>query len=346
MKQVITKAFGGVENLVIEEVPTPTPEPGQALVRLTSIGMNYAELMGRQGMYKLSTGDPPFVLGLEGGGIVESIGEGVTDIAVGQRVVLSPKAPRPAAGGMGGTYRSHYLLPARELYPAPDALKDQELGALWLAYLTAWGCLMWKHGGIKPGMVVGLPAASSSVALAASQIVKQHGGTTIGLTTSPGKVEQIKAMPEAMYDHLVITHDKAEDGTRTMRKWRNDIKQITDGKGVDVYFDPVAAGEYLFAEILSVAQNGAIYVYGLLGEPGVVDVTPLIRKRAAIHGWVNNQIIDDPEACDVACRAILHAFADGHYKLPIGGTFALDDVAKAHTEMAKGQHVGKLVLMP
>jgi NADPH:quinone reductase len=348
MKQVTLQAFGDVDQLHLEDVPTPDPETGQVRVKLTSIGLNHAELMGRRGEYKLSTGDPPLVLGLEGGGVIDAVGEGVDPARVGQRVILSPDAPRPSTGGLGGTYRSHYVLPADRALPAPDAIPDQQLGAIWLPYLTAYGCLIWKHDQDLTGKFVALPAASSSTALAAAQIVKRHGGTTVGLTTSESKVDRLRELGDlAPYDHLIVTHDKDADNKRAMRKWHRDMRDLNSGNGMHVFFDPVASGKYLATEILCLAQGGSIYVYGLLGEPDVLDVSPLIRKRGKIEGWVNNEIIEAGEThWRPACDAILRGFADGAYKQHVDHTWPLDDVQTAHAEMEKGRHVGKLVLTP
>lgn len=340
MKQVVVRAFGGVDAMEIEEVPTPRPGAGQVLVRLTSIGMNHADLMARRGEYKLSSGEPPFTPGLEGGGVIEAVGEGVDASRVGQRVTLSPDAPRRTAGGFGGTYRSHYLLPADRALPAPDAVPDEQLGALWLPYLTAWGCLIWKQN-LQPGQVVALPAASSSVAPAAAQVVKHAGGVTIGLTSSGDKVDAIQRLDTARYDHLIVTHEP--DGA--MRPWRRQVREVAPD-GVDVFFDPVAAGEYLDTEIRCLAQHGTIWVYGLLADPGVVDVTPLIRKHAAIRGWALAELTADDAAWKAGCDAIFQGFVDGVYRQHVAATFRLDDARRAHEEMEEGRHIGKLVLVP
>jgi NADPH:quinone reductase len=342
MQRVVVRQFGDVDQLDMIEEPTPRPGRGQVLVRLTSIGMNHADLMARRGEYRLSSGDPPFTPGLEGGGVIEAVGEGVGDRAVGQRVVLSPDAPRLAAGGSGGTYRSHYLCAASQTYLAPDALPDEQLGAVWLAYLTAWGCLVWKQQ-VRAGQVVALPAASSSVALAAAQIVKAIGATAIGLTTREDKKRRIAALDAARYDHIVVTRDS--DGRDL--PWHREFKALTDGHGVDVFFDPVAAGDYLSTEIRCLAQDGVIWVYGLLGKAGVVDVTPLIRKHAAIRGWVLNELVGEGgNAMDRGCRWILDRFADGRFGQHIDRAYRLDEVRDAHSFMQRGEHVGKLVLVP
>ncbi len=342
MKQVIVERFGGVEELQVKELPTPDPGPGEVRVAFTSIGMNHAELMARRGEYRLSSGDPPFTPGLEGGGVIEAVGSGVSNDLIGNRVILSADAPRPNAGGPGGTYRSHYVISPDKLLPAPDKLPDDQLGTLWLPYLTAWGCLVWKQK-LQPGQFVAIPAASSSVAIAAAQIVKHLGGVSIGMTTSEDKVELLKQMPESDFDHIVVTHTP----DREMLRWDKDIKTITNGHGIDVFFDPVASGAYLNREILSMAQYGTIWVYGLLGEPDKVDVSPLIRNHGAIRGWVLGQLYGEGgEAVQAGYNEILSGTQEGRYRMHIGGRFKLDDVQHAHAEMEKGRHIGKLVLVP
>ncbi|MEM9753417.1 MAG: zinc-dependent alcohol dehydrogenase family protein [Planctomycetota bacterium] len=342
MQQVVVEQFGGPEVMALREVPTPSSGPDEVLVRLTSIGMNHADLMGRRGEYKLSTGDPPFTPGLEGGGVIEAVGEGVSGERIGQRVCLAPDAPR-LSKGRPGTYASHYVCNGDEAIPAPDVLPDDQLGAIWLPYLTAWGALAWKAK-IQRGQVVACPAASSSTALAAAQIARHHGATTIGLTTSPEKSE---ALAEH-FDHVVVTHEaRGADGERTMRPWHREIKQLTDGRGVDVFFDPVAAGPYLSTEIRCLAQHGCVVVYGLLGATDAVDVTPLIRKHASIVGYVNDELFGiGPEAWRPGVDHLLQGFASGVYRQTLAKRFALANVQDAHKQMQSGDHVGKMVLIP
>ncbi|MEM9294340.1 MAG: zinc-dependent alcohol dehydrogenase family protein [Planctomycetota bacterium] len=335
--------FGGPEVFHVERRADP-PEPGSGQVRiaLTSIGLNHAELMAREGRYKLASGDPPFVPGLEGGGVIDAVGDGVDAGRFGERVSLSPVVTRLSAG-FGGTYRSHYVCPAVDALPAPPGVPDDQLGALWLPYLTAWGCLVWLHGlDRKPGQTVAIPAASSSVGLAAAQVVRAHGGTPIGLTTRPGKVSLIQELPESGFEHVLATRD--DSGAEA--DWRKRLKGLTGGRGVDVFFDPVAAGPYLSTEIRCLAPGGAVYVYGLLGEPGPVDVFPLIRLGAKVEGYVNGRLETADEPWRDGCRHVFDGFAQGRYRQHIGGRWALEDVAQAHEAMARGGHVGKLLLVP
>ncbi len=346
MELIQVNQFGGPEVLKLISQPTPKPGPMEVRLRVTSIGLNHADLMGREGQYKASTGEPPFVPGIEAGGIIEEVGGEVDASRIGERVVVAPTLPRPNAGPHGGTYRSHIVIDESQALLAPDALPNEQLGAVWLPYLTAWGCLAWKDQ-LKPGAVVGIPAASSSVGLAAAQVVKALGGTAIGLTSSPNKAQAIQSLTTSRFDHIVVTHDKDEQGNRTMRPWHREIKQLTDGKGVDVYFDPVASGEYLSAEVRSLAKGGRIYIYGLLGDPGPVDLSPMIIKNASLHGWVLDEIVQAGDAhWHKACSEILRRFINRTFEQHLSRVYPLAEVQRAHEEMAQGRHIGKLVLVP
>lgn len=290
MKQVVVTAFVGVENLQVQTTAAGVDGsdlgPNEVVVNLTSIGMNQADLMARRGKYRLSSGEPPFTPGIEGGGVIVAIGEEVSDRHINQRVVLSLGAPASI-----GTYRSQFVALAADTIPVPKGINDNLIGALWLPFATAWGALAWRQN-MQPGEVVLLPAASSSVAIAASQIVKARGGITIGTTTSPSKVTALQNLPAAQYDYIVVTRNTAGN---TNQPWWKTIKQIAQAngknRGVDVIFDPIAAGDFLHHEIRLLANGGTLWIYGLLGNPGTVDVSPLIRKDAAIRGWLLSALI-------------------------------------------------------
>ncbi len=337
-QKIVVTSFGGVENLQIETERPSQPGPDEVVVALTSIGMNQADLMARRGEYRLSSGEPPFTPGIEGGGAIAAIGNNVTDRKIGQRVILSLGAPQ-RNDQQKGTYRSHFIALATDTIPVPDGISDELIGALWLPFLTAWGALVWRQN-VQANQVVLLPAASSSVAIAASQIVKKRGGITIGTTTSPEKVEILTRSPAAQYDHIVVTSQSSE-----LTPWWRTVKKLTQGKGVDVIFDPVAAGDFLHHEIRLLAQGGTLWAYGLLGLVGPVDISPLIRKDAAIKGWLLNAVAGTPAETKGYSHILRHV-ADGSYQMPIAEIFKLDQVREAHTAMATGNHIGKYILKP
>ncbi|QNN21986.1 zinc-binding dehydrogenase [Planctomycetales bacterium ZRK34] len=327
MRTVIVQQFGGVENLQIVENTAPEPGPGQVVVRMTCIGLNHADLMARRGEYRASSGDPPFTPGIEGGGVIEAIAPDVLDRRPGQRVILPL--------GARGTYTTHYLIDAHRTVPAPDdpdRFPDDHLGSIWLPYLTAWGCLVWRQN-ISLSQTVLLPAASSAVALAAAQVASDFGAVPIGLTTSPEKIDALREH----YDHVI---DATDDD------WPKQVKAATGGCGVSVVFDPVAAGDLLTQEIRLLAPHGRVWIYGLLGSIGPVNVQPLIIKRAALAGWLVNEMLDAPSVLQHACQYIIKKVADGTYRLPIAQRFTLDEVQHAHEVMQQGAHLGKMIITP
>ncbi|MCX7625864.1 MAG: zinc-dependent alcohol dehydrogenase family protein [Candidatus Sumerlaeaceae bacterium] len=343
MKIVVVNEFGDPEKLTIQEAADPIPARGEVRVRLTSVGINHADLMARRGEYKLYSGDPPFTPGLEGAGFIEAVGEDVSPSLLGEFVVLDARAPRRTSSvcPVEGTYRTHYVVPAGYALPVPAGVPHIAAGTLWLSHLTAWGCLIWKQH-LLPGQVVAIPAASSSVGLAASQVAQRAGAKIIGLTRSEAKAEILRTIPEARFDWIVVTHEP--DGR--LRPWHREIMRITEGHGVDVFFDPVAGGAYLDSEIRCLRPDGTIWIYGLLEKAGPVDLTPLIRKRAAVRGWVLGNLLEHQELALAAQKEILRLVASGEYCQRIAKVFPLEAIREAHSIMERGEHVGKFVLSP
>jgi NADPH:quinone reductase-like Zn-dependent oxidoreductase len=341
MREVQVENYGGPDVLQVHERPAPEPGPGEVRVALSSIGLNHAELMARRGEYKLASGEPPFVPGLEGGGLIEARGPDVTDRQLGERVVLSLDAPRSADQGgeaRGGTYRSHFVCRAEQALPAPDAIPDEQLGAVLLPFLTAWGCLAWKHG-LREGETLALPAASSSTALAAAQVARHLGGRPFGLTRSQEKAERLRNLETAAYEAVLVTDH--ENWHRTLRE------MVGDPEGADVFLDPVAAGPYLEHELRALARHGTIWLYGLLGEKDAVDLSPLIRKHGALRGWALTELVRGTGGALAHGHIhVLRRLADGTYRQPVERTFSLEEAAEAHAFMERGEHVGKLVLVP
>ncbi len=126
VQQAVTvTAFSGVERMETREVAPLTPQRGEVVIDLLSIGMNQADLMARRGEYRLSSGEPPFTPGIEGGGVIVAVGDGVSDRQTGQRVILTLGAP------MGeGTYRSQFVTLAKDTVSVPDSIPDELIGAL------------------------------------------------------------------------------------------------------------------------------------------------------------------------------------------------------------------------
>jgi NADPH:quinone reductase-like Zn-dependent oxidoreductase len=217
---------------------------------------------------------------------------------------------------------------------------EDHLGALWLAYLTAWGCIAWKQE-IRTGEAVLITAASSPVAWAAAQIARSRGALTIGVTTSPAKATAMQGMPGNPYDHLIASRD----GEGQPRAWTNEVRRLTGTAGVRCVFDPVGAGAHMDQLIKVLGQGGTIWIYGLLGEVGPVNLFPLIRKWASIRGWLLGELVEQGPLRE-GMEETLARVATGEWRLPIAASFPLGEVRRAHEVMATAKHLGKLILVP
>src|ERR1700722_2866050 len=204
---------GGPENLKIEDAPSAEPGKGEVRLRVHAAGLNRGESMYFHGMY-IETPQLHSRLGDEGAGVVEAVGEGVDKSWIGRNVATFPGYSMNRYGGLG----EEAIVPATALGEYPAKLSAVEGAAIWMQYLTAYGALI-PAGGVKSGDFVSIPAASSSVGLAAIQIVKSEGATAIATTRSSNKRDELLALGA---DHVIATAE--EDYVAR-------IKEITGGKG-------------------------------------------------------------------------------------------------------------------
>jgi threonine dehydrogenase-like Zn-dependent dehydrogenase len=216
---------GGPEVLKIEEREVGAPGPGELRVRVQAIGLNRSEAMFRRGGY-LAPRSYPSLIGYEAAGIVEAAGEGVAGFSTGQRVSVIPSFPL----GDYGVYAEQAIVPARSVIPAPPGLSPVEAASVWMQYFTAYAIIEWGRATL--GDYVILPAASSSVGLAAIQLANWAGATPIATTRRAAKADVLKQHGAR---HVIAT-EESDLAAEVMR--------ITAGKGARIVFDPVG-GPYL-----------------------------------------------------------------------------------------------------
>ena len=214
--------IGGPENLHLEDAPSAEPGKGEAKLRVHAAGLNRGESMYFHGMY-IEQPQLPSRIGYEVAGVVEAVGEGVDKSWIGKKVATFPGYSMNRYGGLG----EEAIVPASALGEYPANLSAPQAAAIWMQYLTAYGALV-PVGGVKAGDFVSIPAASSSVGLAAIQIVKAEGAMAIAVTRNSKKRAELLALGA---DHVIVTDD--EDYVAR-------VKEITGGKGVRLTFDPVA----------------------------------------------------------------------------------------------------------
>jgi len=317
---------GGPEVLKLEELPLAEPGQGEVRIKVEAIGLNRAEIMFRKGQY-LETPQFPSRLGYEAAGLLDAVGPEVTEFQIGDRVSTIPSFPM----GQYGVYGESAIVPASAAAKYPDKLSAAEGAAIWMQYMTAFGALI-EYGNLKQGDAVLITAASSSVGLAAIQIVKATGGIAIATTRGADK----KAfLLDAGANHVIVTdeEDLAERGM-----------SLTAGKGARVVFDPVA-GPQLEQLAAVTAPGGIIFEYGALApHPTPFPLFPALAKGLTIRGYTLFEIVKNPEMLKRGKAYIYKGLESGSLKPIIDRTFPLAEIVEAHRYMASNQQKGKIVV--
>ena len=320
---------GGPDQLKLVDRDVPAPGPGEVQVDIRAAGLNRAELMYLAGQYLMAP-VLPSKIGMEGAGVVRAVGAGVDGVAAGDEVAITPNMSPDRYGVVGETAN----VPAAALQPKSAGASFVDTAAFWMAYPTAYGGLV-QAGGLRQGagQSVVIPAASSSVGIAAIQIAKAHGATAIATTRSRAKADQIRDLGA---DHVVAT---AEEDLEAR------VKEITDGKGFDIAFDPVAGP---FVETLAAAagREARIVLYGLLsGAATPLPLLTMLAKGLTVRTFhVGFDLFAYPDRLAAARDRLLPGLNSGAYKPVIDSTFPLDDAAKAYERLASNQQLGKVVI--
>jgi len=318
---------GGADVLKLEDLPLAEPGKGEVRIKVEAIGLNRAEIMFRKGQY-LETPHVPSRLGYEAAGIIDAVGPDVTGLRIGDRVSTIPSFPM----GQYGVYGESAIVPAYAAAHYPNKLSSIEGAAIWMQYMTAYGALL-EYGGLKKGESVLITAGSSSVGLAAIQIVKATGGVAIATTRGADK----KAfLLEAGADHVIVT-DEEDLVERGM--------SLTGGEGVRVVFDPVA-GPFLqkLAEVTT--AGGIIFEYGALSpNPTIFPLFPALAKGLTVRGYTLFEIVKKPESLARGKDYIYRGLESGSLKPIIDRTFPLSDIVGAHRYMKSNQQKGKIVVI-
>jgi NADPH:quinone reductase-like Zn-dependent oxidoreductase len=325
VKAVRVHQPGPPEALVIEELEIGAPGEGEALVQIQAIGLNRAEAAFRGGMY---IGPPtyPARIGYEASGVLLATGPGVTGFTPGQRVSILPNFRQ----GKYGVYAEQAVVPASSLIAIPDWLGILDAAAVWMANFTAMGVIEVGKAGL--GDFVIIPAASSSVGLAAIQLANWAGAETIAATRTSAKAEALKAQGAR---HVVATQEV--DVPKA-------VMEITGGKGARLVFDPVG-GPYVMTWAECMAERGILFQYGgLSGEPTPFPHWPAALKGLSVRGWVASEIWNKPERVAPYRDLILRGLQGGQLRPIISKTFTLDEIVEAHRYLESNQQLGKIVV--
>lgn len=319
--------WGEPEGLRIDEIETPVPGPGEVRVKVRALGLNRAEVMFRRGEY-FSKPPLPAQLGYEASGEIDAIGSGVEGFGLGDAVSVIP------AFGFSdyGLYGEQVLAPARAVVRNPPGQSWEEAAASWMQYATAWGGLIHIAGMTKGDHVL-LPAASSSIGLAAIQVANLAGAVPIALTRSAAKKD---ALIEAGAAHVVVTGGEG---------WAAEILALTGAQGARIAFDPVGGPD--FPKLLSAtAVGGIIVAYGALSsEVTPLPMLPLLGRDQTIRGFGLTGAMRSDTTLAAARDFVQSGLASGVLKPKIARMFPFDRIVEAHRFMEANTHIGKIVVI-
>ena len=321
MRVIAINRNGGPEVLELEERPVPEPGPGQVLVEVAAAGVNYRDVYEREGGGYGTP--PPLVAGVEGAGTVVAVGEGVSEIGVGDRVAWA-SAP--------GSYAEHALVDAEKAVPVPEGVSDEVAAAAILQGMTAH-YLCTSTFPVRPGDTVLVHAAAGGVGHLLVQMVKLRGGRVIG-TTSGGEKED-------------VARSAGADDVIGYERFAERARELTGGEGVAVVYD--AVGKATFDESLAALRTrGTMVLYGRAGGP----VAPFDLQRLAAGGslYVARPTLPSYTRTreELLARAseVFGWIQDGKLEVRIGARYPLERARQAHEDLEGRRTTGKLLLLP
>ena len=324
MKAWRAKELGEPKDvLVLDEVDRPQPESGQVVVRVLAAAANFPDVLMCRGLYQIKP-DLPFTPGVELCGEVVELGEGVTGLAVGDRVVGSPVLPH-------GGFAEYAVMDRASTLPAPAALDDAEAASLHIGYQTGWFGL-YRRAGLRAGETVLVHAAAGGVGSAAIQLGKAVGARAIGVVGGAAKAEFAKRLGA---DVVVDRH--SEDFVQV-------VKDETGGRGADVIFDPVGGDTYQ-RSTKCIAFEGRILVVGFAG--GHIQSAPLNHALVknysivGVHWGLYNTY--DPVAVQQCHTELTRLAAEGLVKPLVSERLNLEEVGAGIQRLADGSTVGRVV---
>ena len=338
MRQVVTTANGGVEVLKVLEAPDPTPAKGEVVVQVKAAGLNFADILARQGLYPDGP-KKPCVMGYEVAGVIEAVGEGVDRQMAGQPVVAMTRFRGQA---------EKVAIAANQLFAKPESLSFELAAAIPVNYLTAYA-LLDVMGSLHAGESVLIHNAGGGVGLAAIDIAQKIGATTYG-TASPGKHEFLR---ERGLDHPIDYRNQ---------DWLPVLKQLTDGRGVDLVIDPIG-GSHWKKSYAALRHTGRLGMFGvstasangLKGKLKMIKAAAqmprfhpigLLNKNRGVFGLNLGHMWHEPEKVATWMKAILAGVSEGWVRPHVDKAFPFAQVGDAHSYMEARKNIGKVVLVP
>ena len=315
---------GGPDVLRYEEVAVGEPGPGQVRLRHAAVGLNYADTYFRNGTYPIPM---PNGLGVEGAGVVEAVGEGVSNVAVGDRVTYT--------GFINtlGAYSTERLIPAAPLIRLPDSISCETAAAMTMRGLTS-AYLMRRIHDFKPGDSILLHAAAGGVGLIVAQWAKLLGLTVIGTVSSDAKAE----LARAHGCDFTIDYSREDVATR--------VRALTGGAGVDVVFDSVGKSTFM-GSLDSLKRRGLMVCVGTASGPIDGFNPQLLAMKGSLYLTrpALADYIADPAEKEALAGELFDHVASGRIKIEINQKYELQDAAQAHRDLESRQTTGSSVFI-
>jgi NADPH:quinone reductase-like Zn-dependent oxidoreductase len=322
----------------VEQRPDPQPQTGQVLIRVKAAGLNFADILARQGLYP--DGPPkPCVMGYEVSGIVEAVGEGADHNLIGEAVIAMTRF---------GGQAELVAVSAEQVFAKPDGLTFEQAAAIPVNYLTAWALLV-TMGGLKADEAVLIHNAGGGVGLAALDIAKHIGARTFG-TASTGKHEFLRARG---LDHPIDYRNQ---------DWLPVLKELTNGRGVELVIDPLGGPSWQ-KSYQALRATGRMGVFGISvasasGIKGKIRALKavlfmprfnpigLMNRNKGVFGLNLGHMWGEGEKVAGWTAEIMRGVAEGWIKPHVDRAFPFDQIADAHTHLESRKNIGKVVLVP
>jgi NADPH2:quinone reductase len=322
MKAIRVHKYGGAEVLQKDDIPVPEPKAGQARVKIEASGVNYIDIYHRTGLYPSQL---PFTVGTEAAGIVDAVGENVTEVKKGDRVAYAM---------IPGSYAEFGIVPASRLAPVPANVSSADAAAVMLQGMTAHYLTRSTYR-LDKGNIALVHAAAGGVGLLLVQLAKQLGATVIGTVSTEAKA---RLAQEAGADHVILY---------TQSDFLPEVKKITGGRGVDVVYDSV--GQATFDKSLECLKpRGYLVLFGQSSGPvPAFDPAKLAAKgslfltRPSLAHYTS-----DREELLQRANDVFNWTASGKLKVRIERTFQLEEAAEAHHQLEGRKTTGKVLLVP
>ena len=322
MQAIQIEQNGGPEVLQLRNVPDPTPGPGQVLIRVEACGVNFIDVYFREGRYPAQL---PFIPGQEAAGTVVAVGEGVSNVKTGERVVWC---------GVPGTYASLAVAAADRVIAIPPGVTLQQAAAAILQGMTAH-YLLYSTYAVQPGDEILVHAGAGGVGLLLIQMAKALGARVFATVSNDEKAELART---AGADEVILY---------TREDFVARVKELTAGRGLLVVYDSVGKSTFE-GSLQCLRARGLCALFG--GSSGAVPPFDLIRLSTMGSLYVTRPTLKDYVATrkDLEWRAgdVLRAVADGSLRVRMEHTYALADAAQAHRDLEARRTTGKVILVP